>query len=98
MLILSDTAFDQSGGRKVAFSLADWPGCGKRWLTFRLLSLPLWLGVFHVDGFTGVVVVFIPEGETDLGKKLPGVFKTVVVGVWEKTALVGRILTCFSLG
>lgn len=45
-------------------------------MTFRLLALTLWLGVFfffYVDGFTGVVVVFIPEGETVLEKEAIGI-------------------------
>lgn len=75
----SGTPIDQSGTRESSFSVDDWSKGSQRSATFRLLAPSVRLGVFHVYGSTGVVVVFLPEGETVLDKKTTGI---VLAGLW----------------
>lgn len=76
----SGTPVDQSGARESYFSVDDWSEGSQRSVTFRLLAPSVRLGVFHVYGFTGVVVVFLPEGKTVRGKTTTGI---VLAGLWE---------------
>lgn len=79
-LNLSGTPIDQSNVREFTLSLGDWPEGGARSLTFGLLALSLATGVFHVHGFTGLVVVLNQESGT-VGVKLSGLSAVLVAGV-----------------
>lgn len=83
VLIQSGTPIHQSNTRELALTLGDWSEGGTCSLTLRLLALTLCLGVFHVGGFTGVVVVFTQEGQTVGGKEASG----IVLGVFFSRSL-----------